>query len=887
MSGLESFGGKGANLVRLQEMGFPVPPFAVLPVAEYETFVREHRLDAVIAEALPRGAAEASAAIREAFRRPMSRDQRARVEATIGDLAAHPVAVRSSATAEDLPEASYAGQQDTFLEVSGIDAVIEKVIECWSSLWTERAITYRARNDIDGSGQAAGQAAGSGLGIAVVVQRMIDAEASGVVFTVDPLSGRRDRVVVDAVAGLGEKLVSGQVIPDHYEVEGDRIVERTVQGAEPVLSDGQLRELVALSRRIADAFGAPQDIEFTRVGDDLQIVQSRAITSLFPVPEGDPEAIYISFGAVQGVLAPITPLGQDMLGVLAAGLYTLLLGTPIDGRSNPYIESAGGRLWIRADRLLVGAARPIALRFLTIAEPVSAAILEHLLQEPAYAPRASRADKLRLARSAAHVLVSLSPRLARNFADPDSARARFHAEAEKRVTDLESRLEALARVVDPAVRLQARIATSREVVGGAFALLLPLFAPVMGPSIAMIARLRALAAETDLPDADALAMTILRALPDNVTTAMDLAMYEASRRIASDPASVKAIGGDPADVAAAYLAGTLPPVATRALRDFMARYGMRGVAEIDMGTPRWREQPEQVIRTIQTYLGGTDHAAAYEQGRREAAEAIETLAGALPKAKAAQVRFFGSRLRGLFGLRETPKFTMIRMLGLAREALLASARDLVDAGRIDAPEDIAFLTLDELSTAFGAGAGGATPGLRTAPSAGAVATAPGSDVADRADANDLRALVAERRAAYERERRRTRVPAVLVGDGRAYYSAPGSGDGDLAGTGVSPGVVTAPVRVVHDPATTDLQPGEILVCRGTDPAWTPLFLIASGLITEVGGLMTHGSVVAREYGLPAVVGIPDATHLLATGEVITLDGTSGTITRTPDSADQA
>lgn len=895
-----NLGGKGANLVRLRDAGFPVPRFVVLPVSEYRAFVEAHGLDAVIADAMTADAAaydarEASVRIRAAFRRPLRPDQRERVVAAIGDLAGRPVAVRSSATAEDLPEASFAGQQDTFLQVDGLQGILDSVVECWSSLWTERAITYRARNGVGVEG----------LGLAVVVQEMVDAQASGVVFTADPLTGLRDRVVVDAVAGFGEQLVSGLVTPDHFEVEGATVVARTVQGEAPVLSDAQLLDLVAMSRRVADAFGAPQDIEFTRVGDDLALVQSRAITSLYPLPDGPRDAIYVSFGAVQGVLTPLTPLGRDVIRHLLGGVLHAFgpperrpdqrtghrseqrprqFGTsqamtqPAMTQPAAFLVPAGERLWVRADRIVTGPARALALKALPIAEPVAAAIIASLVDEPAFAPRAGTRARLRLARGAAWPLARALPAVARNLTDPDAARARFIAVAEGHIDRLAAALDDVAATADPAARLTARVDVLRNALARAFGGLLRHFAPVMGPSLLMLLRLRALAVQTGLPDADALALTILRSLPDNVTTQMDLALFAASRRIAADPASVAALAADPAEVAAAYRGATLPPVAADALREFLDLYGMRGVAEIDVGSPRWRERPDQVIRTIQTYLHDADHAASYEEGRRAAAEAIERLAGALPPAKAAQVRFLGGRLRGLFGVRETPKFMLVRGLGLAREALSASGRDLVTAGRLDAADDVFFLSLDELRTAF---------------------------------TTDHRGVVAQRKALREREARRGRVPVVLVGDGRTFYSAPAGGTrsgavagtgrsdgegaerrgpvgdrfarggsgGDLIGTGVSPGVVTAAVRVVDDPATAELQPGEIMVCRGTDPAWTPLFLTAGGLITEVGGLMTHGSVVAREYGLPAVVGVAQATVLLTTGEVVTLDGSSGAVRR--------
>jgi rifampicin phosphotransferase len=209
-------------------------------------------------------------------------------------------------------------------------------------------------------------------------------------------------------------------------------------------------------------------------------------------------------------------------------------------------------------------------------------------------------------------------------------------------------------------------------------------------------------------------------------------------------------------------------------------------------------------------------------------------------------------MRSLAGLRESPKFTIVTMLGIVRDALRASGAELVASGILDSPDDIFFLHVSELRAL------------------------------DAGDGRDWRALVHERRGTYVREQRRRRVPRVLLSDGRAFYgdaaSAEGTGKETLTGTPVSPGVAVGPVRVVLDPRAVQLTPGEILVCRGTDPAWTPLFLSAAGLVTEVGGLMTHGAVVAREYGIPAVVGVHDATVRLRTGERVRVDGTRGSIT---------
>jgi pyruvate,water dikinase len=290
----------------------------------------------------------------------------------------------------------------------------------------------------------------------------------------------------------------------------------------------------------------------------------------------------------------------------------------------------------------------------------------------------------------------------------------------------------------------------------------------------------------------------------------------------------------------------------------MERYGMRGIGEIDLGQPRWRERPEPVMQTLQSYLKiGEDQAPdiLFARGEQRAWVAIEKLANdarALPGGwlREKLVRAAARRIRALTGAREAPKFYAIRVMGVVRAELLKIGDEFAKAGIIEKPDDLFFLHIREL------------------------------DALAQRQYGDWKTLIAGRRAVYEREARRRQVPRLLVSDGRAYYEGLGSetDDGDvITGSPVSPGVVEGAVHVVFDPHESQLLPGEILVCPGTDPAWTPLFLTAGGLITEVGGMMTHGSVVAREYGIPAVVGVHQATTRLKTGQRIRLDGTAGKI----------
>lgn len=899
---LETAGGKGLNLVRLTRAGFPVPRGFIVPTAAYRAFVDSNNLAGVIdasiagmAEANARQLEASSANIRAAFaagKMPVEIESAIREayqqlgQRIIDDgphnrpssvirrpLSTMSVAVRSSATAEDLPDLSFAGQQDTYLNVMGVDALLEAVVGCWSSLWTARAIGYRLRNHI-GQEQAA---------LAVAVQEMVQSDVSGVLFSANPLAGLRSESVIDATLGLGEALVSGQVEPDHYVVEtvSRRIVGKTLgqkkistrgkagggvevvpedAGARQALSDDEIRQLAALGQAVQEEYGSPQDIEWAFAGGKLYLLQARAITSLFPVPEMslDPLKVWFSFGSVQGMLAPITPLGLETLQSILAG-GARLFGAKIRYDATGVFEIAGQRLWIKiSDVMRHPVGSKIYKAILPVLEPSIGAILRALSVEAAFGEgkgKIKAGTLLRLARFAIPVL----GRVLRTMYGPEQARARFQALIERELavppaTPAET-------PGDMRARLAARVQFLEERMTNAFPVFLPRFAPMMAPSITSLALLTELAAQADAGSHGIapLVLEATRGLPHNVTTEMDLALWETAQRIRRDPGALEHIRvSTPAQLAGEYLAGSLPLAAQTAIADFMARYGMRGVGEIDIGRPRWREEPGPIMQTIQSYLN-IDEALApdvlFARGALAAEQAIEKLAAAARRQhggwlKEKLVRFASRRMRILMGLRESPKFFMVRIMGVAREALLASGTEFVQAGVLERPDDLFFLRIADLKALA------------------------------RDEARDWKSLVAGRRESYVREERRRQVPRVLVSDGRAFYEGLGTAaeaGGVIDGSPVSPGVVEGVVHVVFDPNTTQLAPGEILVCPGTDPAWTPLFMAAGGLVTEVGGMMTHGSVVAREYGIPAVVGVHQATERLKTGQRVRVDGTAGKI----------
>ncbi len=889
---LAASGGKGMNLARLVRAGLPVPSGFLVSTVAYQAFVAANELKDQMLEQVsdlvtsdPLALDVVSSAIRERFSAGIIPEHVASAlrgsyaglvkagaavdknPAEAGEVSSIAVAVRSSATAEDLPDLSFAGQQDTFLQVIGEEAFLQAVVNCWSSLWTARAIGYRARNRI----------AQDEIALAVIVQLMVPSEVSGVLFTANPLSGKRKEMVIDATLGLGEALVSGQVEPDHYVVQAadGRIINKTLgskalaiygqvgggtitvsgdAASRQALDDETIVKLAALGREVQDLFGSPQDVEWAWSGGKLWLLQSRPVTSLYPLIEGvDPDSqpvkMMFSFGAVQGILDPMTPLGQDNIRAIFAGAARLF-GFDLTVESQAVIFSAGERLFVDLTSLVK---HPIGRRamhsFMKFIEPGSAHVIGTLIEDPRFRT-SGRWFKFSTAKRVGRFLIPIAAQYLRAMRHPDRMRFKFQVGAEDLVSDFSQRVKHVETLAE-------RIALYEAAITDVFPYLLPRFVPMIGVGMASLNILNRLA--TGVGWDNALAVT--RGLPYNVTTEMDLALWDTAVTIKADPDSKLCFETeDGPALAQMYLAAQLPDVAQTAVATFLQQYGMRGIAEIDLGRLRWREDPTQIMQVLSSYLQIKDGAmapdAVFSRSEQEAEESIAELEravrhGLFGRVRAKIVRVAARRVRTLSGLRETPKYTIIRLMGMVRDSLLDSGHELVDSGVLSQADDLFFLRLGEIEQ-LAAG-----------------------------EQNDWSAMVVERRLAVKRESRRRQIPRILLSDGQAFYggtfsSEPGV-DGALQGSPVSPGVVEGSVRVVLDPKGAQLQPGEILVCPGTDPAWTPLFLSAGGLVMEVGGLMTHGSVVAREYGIPAVVGVYQATTRLATGQRICVDGSSGKI----------
>jgi pyruvate,water dikinase len=739
-------------------------------------------------------------------------------------------AVRSSATAEDLPTASFAGQHDTYLNVVGAPAVIRHVKRCWASLFTERAVTYRLRNRVDHRT----------VHMAVVVQRMVFPRAAGIVFTADPVTSNRTVASVEASFGLGEALVSGLVNPAVFKVRDGELVERAVAAKQlavralpdggtgqqpieedrqrrPALTDAEVLELAQLGRRIEAHFGRPQDIEWCLAGDDFEIVQARPITSLFPIPAaGDDESrVYISVGHQQMMTDPMRPLGLSVHQLVAI----------------PRMYEAGGRLFVDiAPRLASPATRAATVDMLG-KDPLIGDALRTILDRGDVIPSLPDTGRPAPPAGPAPAPIETDPAIVaelieRNRASVAALRDAIRTRSGAELFDfIREDVQELKRLLSDPLSIRVIMAA-------------------MEATWWLNDQLEEWLGEKNAAD------TLTLSAPGNVTSQMGLALLDVADALRPYPDVVAFLEGveddDFLDGLAELEGG---PQARDAIQGYLDDYGMRCVGEIDITRPRWSERPATLVPII---LGNIEQfepgagARRFEEGRRRAErkerEVLERVR-ALPdgERKAAEVKRMIDRVRTFIGYREYPKYGMVNRYFIYKQALLAEAeRLLADV------EDVFYLTFAELQDA-----------VRT----------------NRVDEE----LIRRRKDAFRSYEALT-PPRVLTSDGEVVagaYRRDDVPDGALVGVPVSGGTIEGRARVILDMADAELGADDILVTAYTDPSWTPLFVAAKGLVTEVGGLMTHGAVVAREYGLPAVVGVEQATRAIRDGQRIRVHGTDG------------
>ncbi|MCM3339840.1 phosphoenolpyruvate synthase [Paenibacillus sp. MER TA 81-3] len=861
-SHLQIVGGKGSNLGELLQAGFSVPPGFCLATSAYDAVVGQSARMESFYEELDRLSVQDMEEIRRVSRRMQQHIiglaiPSDLIEDILGawrELGDHNVyAVRSSATAEDLPTASFAGQQDTFLNVKGERQLLDAIRQCWSSLFSERALAYRMKNGFDHRS----------VRLAVIIQHLIVPDVSGVMFTADPITGNRSMISIDASFGLGEALVSGLVNPDLYQVrqgvivkrqvscknvavlplaEGGTVIERLPEQKQnkQALSDEEIVELARLGEQIQAHYGSEQDIEWCLSGGQFFIVQARPITSIFPIPNtpNDGLHVYFSFGHLQMMTDVMSPAG---ISIWKIPTERASVG---DERVESLVE-AGGRLFVDiTNSLQYNLARKVMLRIIDKMDALIGSAARQILDRfPIKEGSVPDADPM------AEIIPPLATQVLKDMLEGDgqAAYAEVEENAERRVEMCRQRMNECGGA--------EKITFIQQNCQSLFESLMRDDFHYMMASVVAQHLLELLAKWWTFDDGELI--TLNKSLPFNVTGEMGMELGDLADRARAYPELAAYLRNAAED---GFMEG-LDTVSggsefKSAFEKWLERYGARCPGEIDIVRTRWSERPYMLISSIVGHLDSVKHGEHRERFRQGELEADAAARRILSQVRSMEDGAFKERIvsrlitvyRSFMGLREHHKFVLVRHFELYRRAVIELGDDLAARGVLFERNDIFFLTLPEMK-----------------------------DVITGTFEQDVQLLIAARKDSFKHYQR-LQPPRVITSEGEIIEGRLDGGnapEGSLIGIPVSPGIVEGRARVVIDPSTAALKEGEILVAPFTDPGWTPLFQQAKGIVTEIGGMMTHGAVIAREYGMPAVVGIEHATTLIRDGALIRLDGTKG------------
>jgi phosphohistidine swiveling domain-containing protein len=859
-------GAKALNLAAMMRTGLPVPDgFCITADGYREQMTRAEMVPHVrpalnsIAAGEPRGAA--LAALRRAITEAeLAEDAHTEITRAFAALHSPLVAVRSSGTAEDLPGHSFAGLYDTFLQATDAHGCIELVKRCWASLWTERAFDYRTQNGFDHESAA----------MAVIIQQLVAADAAGVVFTADPVSGSRDRIIIEACWGLGEALVSGKVTVDRFVLDRKslRILDRAVshkshesymsragvtaereippdRADKPCLGDAAAQKLARLALKAEKVFGPPQDIEWALAGPNLFILQSRPITTLGRPKSWEDRQVWSNSNAAEVLPGVLTPMVWSTVGEFIGDLLGgVIARIGISFGENPFIGEVAGRVYTNLNTFTG------MVRRMPFASRMSQAQMfggQNLKPDDRAKLELGADDLPDIKVSPFKTLLKLPGFLLWILRHGPGRGRKWIATAltayeEKPRPDLTRFSEAELSAKTVATLGQMRVGGE----GLGYALAGMMFTSVLydlckrwfkDPTGVYASRL--LAGTGELRSAEA-----------------GIELWRLGR-LATGSAELREVV-----LSAAPWAEVRPRLAnSEAGRDFLARWdrflhlhGHHARGEMDMFNPRWREQPDYVLGVVRNFINTGSKADPEADQRRHAEERNRLRAELLGRLRnPVKRRVFGYVVRQAqfsAAIRENVKDAAIRIFADTRELVVALGHRLAARGVIAEADDMFFLWLEEIAPIVGGNAG-----------------------------FDVRARIAERKAEYERNLAIS-PPAIVVGRYDPAKHLPDVIDStskELTGLAVSPGIVTGPARVILHAGTEQVLPGEILVAPFTDPGWTPYFIPAAGIVMDQGGLLSHGSIVAREYGIPAVVNVGPATRMIKTGQMIQVDGDNGVV----------
>ncbi|MGE7852223.1 phosphoenolpyruvate synthase [Bacillus paramycoides] len=850
---LSLVGGKGLHLGGLSNIqGIQVPEGFCVTTVGYEKAIEQNEAFQALLNQLTRLTIEDRDQIGEISKKIRETIMEVEIPSDVAEVVArylscfgneHAYAVRSSATAEDLPYASFAGQQDTYLNIIGKEAILQHVRKCWASLFTDRAVIYRMQNGFEHSQ----------VSICVVVQRMVFPQASGILFTADPITSNRKVLSIDASFGLGEALVSGLVSADNYKVKEGEIVDKMIAtkklaiyalkegGTETkqidptqqkiqTLTEQQILQLAQIGRQIEAYFGCPQDIEWCLVDDTFYIVQSRPITTLYPIPEANDQEnhVYISVGHQQMMTDAMKPLGLSF--------FLLTTRAPM--------RKAGGRLFVDAtQRLASPASREFLINTLGKSDPLIKDALTTVIERDDFIKLLPDDEK---EKSVGKSMPSASsqPQIENDPAIVTDLIKNSQASIEELKQNIQTKsgVDVLDFILEDIQQLRKVLFSPQSIA---------VIMAGMDASSWINEKMEQWLGEKNVAD------ILSQSVQNNITSEMGLALLDVADVIRPYPEVIEYLQHIKDD---SFLDELVKFKGGEKARDaiyaFLNKYGMRCSGEIDITKTRWSEKPTTIIPMILNNMRDFEAGASkrkFEEGLQEALKKEEELLNRLPHVpdgvqKVEETKRMISLIRNFTGYREYPKYGMINRYFIYKQALLKEAEQLMQNSVIHEIEDIYYLTFEELHEV-----------VRT---------------------NKLDYEVINKRKNEYKLYEKLTPPRVITSDGEIItgkYKRENLPAEAIVGLPVSSGVIEGRARVILNMEDANLEDGDILVTSFTDPGWTPLFVSIKGLVTEVGGLMTHGAVIAREYGLPAVVGVEHATKLIKDGQRIRVHGTEGYI----------
>jgi phosphohistidine swiveling domain-containing protein len=857
-------GGKAANLGEMVAAGLPVPPGFCLCAEGYRDFIETAGLDEPIRSILaetrqddPADVEVKTARIRDLISQQevpgaigqqiLEAYQRLAMELGVVDVSQVPVAVRSSATAEDLPTASFAGQQDTYLNVCGKDELLECVRNCWASLWTTRAVTYRAKQRFDHQR----------VYLAVVVQAMIDSEISGIMFTANPMTGSHEEAVINASWGLGEAIVSGLVTPDTFTVRKSdgQIVSRQIASKErmivyapeggtveretplerrevPALSEEQVAEVALLGQQIESHYGAPQDIEWGYAQGRLYVLQSRPITTLVAPAE------YNRTMFIELFPEPLTPIFLSAIQPMLAGMLAFFFES-LSLKPPKEMEAVGvfyNQVYFNRN-YIAAALEPLPQ---WVREQMVAQVVNPFTRYEEGPRGGLNLAYLRVAAQFIRFMLTFPNQLPHEVARYQAEVAEVAAQPVDTISDEEIAAHINHLVFGAASRLLNYDFIMIALCNRAYQMLGTLLEPYFEEST------------------QELRVKLISGVTGNATMETNKALWDLGQKAKTCPEVSDLLRRYDEREVIAHLEETPDGRAfLEELELFLSEYGHREI-RMDILYPTWAEDPAPVLSFVRGYLDTSEAHSPHRQQERlvkERQELMEVVRSRLARDLRGRLliwpifRWALKQTQIHTRERDTMHFELTRMFPPFRRLLLELGQRWTERGLIAKRDDVFFLGLDELAD---------------------VAQSP----------RPMNELIEERRSEFEANKGRV-WPDIIRGD--EELSAEGRepavvSEGQIGGLGASPGVATGVARVIRGPDEFGkLDNGDILIAPFTNPIWTPLFAIAGGVVTEVGGMLSHGAIVAREYGIPAVMGIQGVTELVPEGQVVRVDGNNGIV----------